>query len=76
MAEGGPVIVTATTKNGGYQASCKVTVQKDAIPVSSVTLDQENYYFISDYFSDKNAFENAPVIRMEATVLPDTNFST
>lgn len=76
VAEGGPVIVTATTKNGGYQASCKVTVQKDAIPVSSVTLDQENYYFISDYFSDKNAFENAPVIRMEATVLPDTATNT
>ena len=76
VAEGGPVTITATTKNGGYQASCKVMVQKDAIPVSSVTLDQENYYFTSDYFSDKNASENTPVIRMEATVLPDTATNT
>lgn len=76
VSEGGPVTITATTKNGGYQASCKVTVQKDAIPVSGVTLDQENYYFSSDYFSDKNASEDAPVIRMEATVLPDTATNT
>ena len=76
VAEGGPVTITATTKNGGYQASCKVTVQKDAIPVSGVTLDQENYYFTSDYFSDKNASENAPVVRLEATVLPDTATNT
>lgn len=76
VAEGGPVTITATTKNGGYQASCKVTVQKDAIPVSGVTLDLENYYFTSDYFSDKNASENAPVVRLEATVLPDTATNT
>ena len=76
VAVGGPVTITATTENGGYTAECQVTVQAEAIPVSGVTLGEEEYYFKSDYFSDTNQDENAPMQRMEATVLPDSATNT
>ncbi|MBO5302762.1 MAG: Ig-like domain-containing protein [Lachnospiraceae bacterium] len=76
VAIGGPVTITATTENGGFTATCEVTVQKDAIPVTGMTVDTEEYYFASDYFSEENPAEDAPVYRLNAVVEPETATNT
>lgn len=76
VAIGGPVTITATTEDGGFQASCQVTVQKDAIPVTGVTLTENEYYFASDYFSEAESEETEPVYRLTANVEPDSATNT
>lgn len=76
VAVGGPVTITATTVNGGYQASCQVTVQKDAIPVTGITLSEQEYFFASDYFSETNQAEDKPVFRLYATIEPEMATNT
>ncbi|MCI8490502.1 MAG: DUF642 domain-containing protein, partial [Lachnospiraceae bacterium] len=71
VAVGGPVAITATTEDGGFTASCQVTVQADAISVTGVAISEEEYYFASDYFSDTNPDETAPVHRLAAKVEPE-----
>lgn len=68
---GGPVTITATTKNGGFEATCQVTVQKDAIPVTGVVLSEEEYYFVSDYYSETNPDESVSPYRLSASVEPE-----
>ena len=68
---GGPVTITATAENGGFKATCAVTVQEDAIAVTGITLDKSEYYFASDYFSDSNPSDTVPTYRLTATVQPD-----
>lgn len=70
VAIGGPVTITATTENGGFIATCSVTVQQDAIPVTGVSLDKSSYYFASDYFSDTNPDSDAPSYRLTAAIEP------
>lgn len=76
VAVGGPVTITATSVNGGFTASCAVTVQQDAIAVTGIALDQSEYYFSSDYFSDGKLLDTAPTFRLTATVEPDAATDT
>lgn len=76
VAIGGPVAITATTKDGGFSSSCQVTVQKDAIPVTGISLEEEAYYFASDYFSETNPLPDQPVHRLTAKVEPETATNT
>ncbi len=73
---GGPVTITATTVNGGYQASCQVTVQQDAIPVTGITMSEQEYFFASDYFSETNQAEDKPVYRLHASIEPEMATNT
>ena len=67
----GTTTITATTVDGGFTASCEVTVQKDAIPVTGITLEENEYYFASDYFSETNQSEDEPMHRLIAKVEPE-----
>lgn len=73
---GGPVTITATTVNGGYQASCLVTVQQDAIPVTGITMSEQEYFFASDYFSETSQAEDKPVYRLHASIEPEMATNT
>lgn len=76
VAVGGPVTITATTVNGGHQASCQVTVQQDAIPVTGIKLSEQEYYFASDYFSETNQTADKPVYRLYAAIEPEMATNT
>lgn len=68
---GGPVKITAETENGGYQAVCEVTVQKDAIPVEELVLEEKEYYFTSDKFAQPALEQGEPTKRLTAKILPE-----
>lgn len=67
----GTTTITATTEDGGFTADCEVTVQEDAVPVTGITLEENEYYFASDYFSDTNPPADAPTYRLTAKVEPE-----
>jgi uncharacterized protein YjdB len=69
VAEGSSEI-TVSTVEGGFSRTAVVHVQKEAVPVASVTLDAPAYYVASDYFSELNPMEKQPTIRLIASVLP------
>ena len=56
----GTATITATTEDGGYTATCKVTVTEKIIPVTSVTLDK-----------DKLELDKGTTAQLKATVLPE-----
>ncbi len=56
----GSAIITATTKNGGYTASCAVTVKDNVIHVTGVTLDQT-----------KLTMKKGANVYLGATVIPE-----
>ena len=56
----GTATITATTEDGGYAATCKVTVTEKIIPVTSVTLDK-----------DKLELAESETAQLKATVLPE-----
>ena len=56
----GTATITATTEDGGYAATCKVTVTEKIIPVTSVTLDK-----------DKLELDKGTTAQLKATVLPE-----
>ena len=56
----GTATITATTEDGGYAATCKVTVTEKIIPVISVTLDK-----------DKLELDKGTTAQLKATVLPE-----
>jgi len=67
----GTATITATTEDGGHTACCKVTVQKDAIPVSGINLTESEYYFASDRFSETNPSDEIPMHRFTPVVEPE-----
>ncbi|MBY9078597.1 Ig-like domain-containing protein [Paenibacillus sp. HN-1] len=67
----GTATVTAVTQDGGYTRTVAVNVQSTPVAVTGVALDQEAYYFASDFFSSTNPASTAPTVQLKATVLPE-----
>jgi len=56
----GTATITVTTEDGGYTATCKVTVTEKTIPVNSVSLDQTSL-----------SLNEGATAKLTATVLPE-----
>lgn len=68
--------ITATTKDGGFTASCTVNVSSSAVAVTGLALSDSEYYFTSDYFADTAMDVTAPVYGIKAKVEPATATSS
>ena len=66
----GTATVIATTVQGGFTAQATITVQKDAVEVTAITIDHERYAFVSNWFSSVNPPQDPPTVTLHAAVAP------
>ncbi|WP_310604661.1 Ig-like domain-containing protein [Anaerosporobacter sp.] len=67
----GTTQITATSEDGGFSAVCTVIVQDEAVEVEGIEISEEEYYFASEYFSEKKTLNIPPTYRLKVNVIPE-----